>query len=297
MINVTNMLKLESKELKDSLALSMKNITFNHKEIKLVQSPYDYNSFELAGLSGTTFDFLARIRMAKKIGCKNILDVIKIPHNVINNLRERGLDSFPGNENHIDVHWFINRFDYIVNVLNKYLLGEYDIRAEIIQIGFNLACMETLYRSNRKNNFLYTDVTPVFKNDMILMLKNFNEEFISNDTILKPNSNVIFNPIFGSLLTSVKADGDIIIDNCLFDLKTRKRLDIKSDIEQLIIYNTLNKINETGIHTNKIPIEKIASYNPRFKGVFLVNINQINQDGESMLTEYILNRKWLLETK
>lgn len=303
MINVTSLLKLDSNELKKALTISMKDIDFTYKEIKLIQSPYDYKNLELSGLSGATFDFLARIRIAKKIGCKDILDVIKIPCNIVNDLKENGLENFSNNENDIDVSWFINRFDYIVDVLNRYLLGEYDIRPEIIQIGFDLACMETLYRSRRKNNFLYTDITPIFKNDMALMLKSFNKEFIASDEILKPNSKVVFNPTFGSCLTNIKADGDIIIDNCLFDLKTRKKLDIKSDVEQLIMYNTLNKVNNNYIDRFNLDsiktfsIDKIASYNPRFKGVFLVNTNDINQEGENLLIEYISERKWVEDIK
>ena len=128
----------------------------------------------------------------------------------------------------------------------------------------------------------------------------FTEEFIVSDKILKANSEVIFNPTFGSNMTNVRADGDIIIDKCLIDLKTRKKLDIKSDIKQLIIYNTLNKINHEFVNRFGLnikitfEIEKIASYNPRFKGVFLVDTDQIDPEGESMLTEYISDCKWMV---
>lgn len=300
MINVTSMLKLENEELKEALNLSMKNIDCIYTEENLIQSPYNYKNLELSGLSGATFDFLARIRIIKKIGRTDISEVISIPHAVVRELKENGLKNFSDNENDIDIPWIINRFDYITSTLNKYLLGEYDIRPEIVQIGFDLACIEALYRSSRKNNFLYTEITPVFKRDMILMLKNFNEEFIVSDKILKANSEVIFNPTFGSNMTNVRADGDIIIDKCLIDLKTRKKLDIKSDIKQLIIYNTLNKINHEFVNRFGLnikitfEIEKIASYNPRFKGVFLVDTDQIDPEGESMLTEYISDCKWMV---
>lgn len=300
MINVTSLLKYNnSKEFKEILSKSMKDIDFSYKEIKLIQSPYNHTSFELSGLSGTTFDFLARIRIAKKIKYKEVLNVIRIPSNVIKDLKENGVDNYLNSENDINIDWLINRFDYIVDTITKYILEDYDIRSEIIQIGFDLACIESLYRSNKRNNFLYTAITPVFKKDMINMLKSFSKEFIESDKILKSNSEVIFNPCFGTSLTNIKADGDIIIDNCLFDLKSRKRLDIKSDIEQLIIYSTLNKVNSDyidrfGLNSIKtFNIDKIASYNPRFEGVFSVDIKDINQEGKELLMEYISEKKWV----
>ena len=66
MINVTSMLKLENEELKEALNLSMKNIDCIYTEENLIQSPYNYKNLELSGLSGATFDFLARIRIIKK---------------------------------------------------------------------------------------------------------------------------------------------------------------------------------------------------------------------------------------
>ena len=91
MINVTSMLKLENEELKEALNLSMKNIDCIYTEENLIQSPYNYKNLELSGLSGATFDFLARIRIIKKIGRTDISEVISIPHAVVRELKENGL--------------------------------------------------------------------------------------------------------------------------------------------------------------------------------------------------------------
>lgn len=292
MITVTRMLKLKDEKLEKALNTIIQEMNLPKDEIKLINSPYTVKTMDLAGLSGSTFDFLARIRIAKKIGCTNTLDIIGIPYMLVEEMKENGLQNIDS-QNNIDINWFISRFEYIKKVLDEYLLNNYDIRSEIIQIGFDLACMESVYRHNGVNEFLYQEVPSLFRADMILMLKNFNNEFIQKDTILTPSSVVIFNPVFGSVFSKIQADGDIIIDGCLIELKTRKRMNLSEDIKQLMIYVALNKLNFKNKYSQRMYIEKIGSYNPRFKGFYEYSLDKINEIEESILIEYLENKRWI----
>ena len=93
-------------------------------------------------------------------------------------------------------------------------------------------------------------------------------------------------------MTEIKADGDIIIDGCLFDFKTRKRQNIAEDLKQLIVYETLNEINKGDILVKGVNISSLGSFNPRFTDVFTVDINEINMEYLTKLKEYIKNKKW-----
>jgi hypothetical protein len=79
------------------------------------------------------------------------------------------------------------------------------------------------------------------------------------DRFRKPN--LILNPIFcveGSKL-KIEADGDIVVDNVLIDLKTSNRIELKENLRQLIVYWTLNDLAYKGR-----TIDRLGVYYPRF---------------------------------
>ncbi len=79
------------------------------------------------------------------------------------------------------------------------------------------------------------------------------------DRFKKPN--LILNPIFcveGSK-SKIEADGDIVVDNVLIDLKTSNRIELKENLRQLIIYWTLNDLAYKGRQ-----LDRLGVYYPRF---------------------------------
>ena len=75
----------------------------------------------------------------------------------------------------------------------------------------------------------------------------------------KPN--LVLHPIFcaeGSK-TKIQADGDIIVEGVLVDLKTSSRMDLKDNLRQLIGYWALNDLAYRGRQ-----IDRVAVYYPRF---------------------------------
>jgi hypothetical protein len=75
------------------------------------------------------------------------------------------------------------------------------------------------------------------------------------------NKDIILNPIFsikGSKL-AIQADGDIIINGALIDLKTSSQINLKNNMRQLIGYWALNKLRKQPIEINQLGV-----YYPRF---------------------------------
>lgn len=72
---------------------------------------------------------------------------------------------------------------------------------------------------------------------------------------------IVLNPIFdvkGSKLF-IKADGDIVLDNVLMDLKTSSQIALKDNLRQLIGYWVLNLLGGS-----PIDIQRLGVYYPRF---------------------------------
>ena len=75
------------------------------------------------------------------------------------------------------------------------------------------------------------------------------------------NKETLLNPVFavkGSKL-AIRADGDIVLDDVLVDLKTSSQITLKDNLRQLIGYWVLNLLRGTPIE-----IQRLGVYYPRF---------------------------------
>ncbi len=75
-------------------------------------------------------------------------------------------------------------------------------------------------------------------------------------------SNIEYNPPFGTQIgrTWVSADGDLLLDDLLLDLKTTKRDDVPiADVYQILSYAALDA------HRGHTRIQRVGLYNPRFR--------------------------------
>ena len=86
---------------------------------------------------------------------------------------------------------------------------------------------------------------------------------IANSTKLELflNKTIVLNPLFsvqGSKL-AIQADGDIVVDGVLVDLKTSSKLKLKDNLRQLIGYWVLNLLRGS-----EIDIQRFGVYYPRF---------------------------------
>jgi len=89
--------------------------------------------------------------------------------------------------------------------------------------------------------------------------------------------NVSLGPDF-SISGSVEqicADGDLVVDDMLVDIKTSARLDLKASIRQLISYRALNLLAR-----NPQPIESVGVYYPRFDFFLCIPINDLQNPSQ-----------------
>jgi hypothetical protein len=104
------------------------------------------------------------------------------------------------------------------------------------------------------------------------------------------HGNIIeLNPAFG--LTgknlAIGADGDLLIDGCLIELKTSGRIQLKKDIRQLLSYYILNKLRDKSLY-----IDAVSVYYPRYDLYKRWSISDLmTPSQEERLRQYM--KKWL----
>lgn len=94
--------------------------------------------------------------------------------------------------------------------------------------------------------------------------------------LFKGKNNIVVNPIFGNLSIGVKADGDFILNNILYEIKCTKDTNCSTKtIRQLMIYKLLNESLK-----EEFEIERFGYYNPLRKQIveFDIEIPKIVRD-------------------
>ena len=105
------------------------------------------------------------------------------------------------------------------------------------------------------------------------LLKLFRYIFVDAG-LIKVDSNIVINPIFGKNTSMAGgADGDLIIDDVLYDFKSTKRLYLESkSLQQLWGYYLLNLLS--GRQYN---IEHLALYYSRFGAIAFTSVREVNR--------------------
>lgn len=99
--------------------------------------------------------------------------------------------------------------------------------------------------------------------------------------------NIVGNPIFNrqGKIMKVNADGDFLIDHCLYEVKVTSKISILPVFRQLICYYVLNKIGP-----NSYGIKSIGMYYPRFKYRAYFPIRDVlTKSKERFLAEFFRN--------
>jgi hypothetical protein len=264
-----------------------------------------------ASVSGTAFDYLARMIIAREtlfnkensFLCLNAYKGLRcleksFDKKSYDNLKEKYVKYltdfiayvYSKDGSIIDIFDKCNKEEF--SAFSKFInnssstLYKFDIQFEtLIEHSCFFAHLEHIFRSG---GILPTNMecltTNVYGYDLItdikLLCNVFFDTFI-NSNLVKKNSFVIYNPTFGigSLLCH-GADGDVFIDGNLYDFKTTKTNDYKwQDSAQIIAYYLLNCIAEEG---GKIPapiakyeIQKVALYKARFGEIEVFDTNKL----------------------
>ncbi len=88
---------------------------------------------------------------------------------------------------------------------------------------------------------------------------------------------VLLNPTFGLISHQIGgADADLVIDDLLIDIKTKKRFELaRDDVNQLMGYYTLSKIDEIDGAPEGHEIKRLGTYLARYAQLFVFNVADV----------------------
>lgn len=123
----------------------------------------------------------------------------------------------------------------------------------------------------------YNNYNPNFKHNDKLTEELMNLMDIPDNVLEQFSSNNIYlNPFMRSGKLVKGADADIITDNCIYEIKTVKRLEITEDyIHQLLGYYVLNRMDGLYEVKTKSVIDSIGVYFSRHKKLYKYDIDDI----------------------
>ena len=153
---------------------------------------------------------------------------------------------------------------------------------EVIQDIWLMSSMDSLFRSGR-----FPTIEPLEENEkkeLLIFLENILKWLQKTFNSAKK---VYLNPTLG-VSNFVHADGDLIIDNCLLDIKTTKhpRLVPNNDVNQLLLYVSLCHYNSVMKLQNFPEISKMAFILPQQLVLWERNLTDFTiKDRNDMITK------------
>ncbi|MDC5353576.1 hypothetical protein OHW66_03465 [Acinetobacter baumannii] len=225
----------------------------------ILSAPYSFTDFKYASISGTAFDYLARILISKYTG--NNLYKNKNGH--YDFFAKNGLDI-------IDSPTITDKYSKSMFLIDNYFSGDID-GTEIIKTCIFLAYIESVARGGI-NDFIIDSLFSPPPEEIINDLKNlgntFYKSFIKPKLIGRKNF-IIYNPRYSELTTSLLGgiDADLLIGNTLYDFKTTKNnyynLDHSMQMTGYYLFYLLDKALSLKSILNKTYIKKLAFYKSR----------------------------------
>lgn len=147
-----------------------------------------------------------------------------------------------------------------------------------------MAIFESIYRGEDANNIFSIDESmyPYIIDEVRKICKVVYMDLITaNKESIK--TSFLGNPIFGTRYSGIRGDGDIMIGNALYDLKTKKSSEpLENDICQLALYYLLSRskrILKSNLHleiTQEDLVNKMYIYNTRHGNTYEVKVNKLS---------------------
>ncbi|MGQ1325674.1 hypothetical protein ACT4ZY_01075 [Acinetobacter baumannii] len=225
----------------------------------ILSAPYSFTDFRYASISGTAFDYLARILISKYTG--NNLYKNKKGH--YDFFAKNGLDI-------IDSPMITNKYSKSMLLIDNYFSGDID-GIEIIETCIFLAYIESIARGGL-NEFiidsLFSPPQEEIINDLKKLGNTFYKSFIKPELVGRKNF-IIYNPRYSELTTSILGgiDADLLIGNTLYDFKTTKNnyynLEHSMQMTGYYLFYLLDKALSLKSILNKTYIKKLAFYKSR----------------------------------
>lgn len=297
-MSLTSMLNTDKEfgEILKSYIPKSKDFITNNGTVAFSKQPYlvpynleyPYNSINI----GTAFDYIARFIIAKEV-CDKEEKVLKgiVAHAGMKLILDNEL--VKGKQLEKIIHLYGKSLEEI-----KYFLNNKESTYEdIVNAVCFLAKLEAISRGggilpkNGAKGIL--EIDEEIKRDVTKMSEVFNNVFIVSG-LVKPTSDVVFNPQFGITSELVGgADADIYIDGILYDFKSSKNSGYKwKDVAQLYGYYLLDCLNKINPLLNDITsignreIKELAIYSARFG---IINSYPICKVSKEEISELLIN--------
>lgn len=210
--------------------------------------PYAFDNNIGPPFVGTACDYLFRFIIARRLNTNKeaVLDGLAA---------EKGLNDL---EDKMQTPMVINArkiYDAGKIDIRRYIYGEEISMDRLAYITFRMAYLENYYRSGQlplRQDDVVERNDPQITNDIISLGILFEKTFIDSG-IVQPDSDVVFNPIFGKWSALCGgADADVYIDGILYDFKCSKTLyDDWTEIGQVYGYFMLNKLCQSEAEPDK----------------------------------------------
>lgn len=278
-MSLTNFLT-ESKELREKLRTSLKRPSFGLNG-KIIAPPLTKNY----SVVGQAFDYLLRFALEyrhKKLVSNHKNWVADIAYeNIIERCqRTKGKRVEMGRfgEYTVDKTKFLFAADFFhsqAKTSHRSFVKSGRLSNKLLQSCLFLARLDVTVRAGFIDQTLFE-----FDDDDLADLKALYHAI--NDQLYSGKKRIILNPYFGHASTLVGgADTDIIIDNCLIDIKTTKNLTLdREHLNQLIGYYMLSRIGGILNDKNAKPVDSLALYYSRFGILYKFPVSELGSEKE-----------------
>ncbi len=160
------------------------------------------------------------------------------------------------------------------------------ITDDLIRSTLQLAKLDAFLRARKIDpNLDYIEQADIEDVKALINLVDFSQ-FTSQGVVL-------LNPTFGLISLKIGgADADFVVDDLLIDIKTKKRFELaRDDVNQLMGYYTLSKINEIDGAPEGHEIKRLGIYFARYAQLFVFNVSEVvNPQTFSQFLEWFQQR-------
>ncbi|MCD8189437.1 MAG: hypothetical protein LUD78_04335 [Clostridiales bacterium] len=269
---------------KESFVSSKHGKPFATKYTVLVSNTFTNNYY--SSLSGTAFDYAARIIVANKSAPRNREELLEeIKKVLIHTCAERGLATAKCKCCDNTISEALNdRYLEAIKSITGYFNGTNKLKDIIPDCCF-FARLDSIVRSGGKMPRdgcagLLNQIPKELLTDVERLCNVFQRAFIISENIHE-GSSATYNPSFGTMSANCQgAEGDIYIDGTLYDFKTTKSPGYSwTDAAQIYAYYLLDCLRrisgEKAEKTIDGQIERIALYKARFGIVESFDVRRI----------------------
>lgn len=226
------------------------------------------------GLTGTAFDYLARMKIIREFGTSEI--AVHRRRWLSEDIRRRFKEE-PESFRYpiLDDEIWIAHLRKAHASADQYLRGEGCLSCLTLNVQF-MAHADLLVRnSGAFEPFFQPSMNIAHELECLL-------ELFDPPSLFHPKSSIILNPTFELSPNVGGADADLIVDDRLVDFKTSKRLEVtKGHLLQVIGYKALADLGgvDVGDNISKTAINSIGIYFARFNALFEVAISDLFPGG------------------